>query len=147
MAAAEVCTVPPQEVPVFDKADSAVVRLEAESPKRQGWIVQSPYQEPEHQLDLSSLDFENAVLAEALKVLQAVRGDYATAPYNESFNWQEVIAELRRVVHQSGGRFKESSFYVVAFRSRIKPSTDYSHLGDLDKAAHAEAVASGGFLK
>lgn len=32
-------------------------------------------------------------------------------------------------------------------RSQISPTTDYSHLGALDKAAHAEAVQSGGFLK
>jgi hypothetical protein len=35
----------------------------------------------------------------------------------------------------------------VVFRSRIPPTTDYAHLGELDKAAHAEAMASGGFLK
>ena len=111
------------------------------------FIVKSPYTDQDHLLDLSRLDHENALLAEALTVMEATREDYATAPYKDSFNWTEVIAELKRLSKASGKGFKETSFYVVAFRSQIKPSTDTSHLGALDKAAHAEAVASGGFLK
>lgn len=38
-------------------------------------------------------------------------------------------------------------FYIVVFRSRIPPTTVYADLGVLDKAAHAEATKSGGFLK
>jgi hypothetical protein len=43
--------------------------------------------------------------------------------------------------------WKQQAFYIVVFRSRIPPSTVYADLGLLDKAAHQEAVESGGFLK
>lgn len=134
---------------LLDKKDVAVdvapLSRSTTPPNRR--IVQSPYTEPDHLLDLDTLDRENGLLARALSVMKHTREDYATAPYTESFNWSEVFEELKRLVQQEGKGFKETSFYVVAFRSQIKPSTDYSHLGDLDKAAHAEAVASGGFLK
>lgn len=114
---------------------------------RGGLIVQSPYTDPEHLLDLDTLNAESALLARALATLRNTRPDYASAPYAESFNWDEVIAEVRALARQDGVPFAKTSFYVVAFRSQIKPETDYSHLGALDKPAHAEAVASGGFLK
>lgn len=140
-----------QVVPTVDVSKKDNVEIEVArvpTPPQQGnLIVQSPYTDPEHLLDLDTLDRESALLARALAVMHATREDYATAPYVESFNWEEIITELRRLVAESGNGFKETSFYVVAFRSQIKPSTDYSHLGELDKYAHAEAVASGGFLK
>ncbi|KAF4583257.1 UPF0643 protein [Ophiocordyceps camponoti-floridani] len=117
------------------------------APDEDRFIVQSPYVEPAHQLDLNTLDHENETLAKALNRLRAVRDDYATAPYVDSFNWAEVMSEVRRMADSSKRAFRETTFYIVAFRSQIKPSTEYSQLGELDKAAHAEAVASGGFLK
>ncbi|KAJ2969520.1 hypothetical protein NQ176_g8618 [Zarea fungicola] len=111
------------------------------------FIVQSPYTELEHQLDLTGLDYENALLAKALSILDATRDDYAIAPYTESFNWTDVQARLKTLVRIYGQEYKDSSFYIVAFRSQIKPSTEYSHLGDLDKPAHREAIESGGFLR
>ena len=116
-------------------------------PPSERFLVQSPYTEQDHLLDLATLDRENALLAKALTKMDNIREDYATASYNESFNWPVVIEELKRLVSESGKGFKQTSFYVVAFRSQIKPETEYSHLGELDKAAHAEAIASGGFLK
>lgn len=121
-------------------------------------IVTSPYTSPEHQLDLSTLDTENALFARALQDLRAVRGDYATAGYVESFNWGEVMGKLRELVEEEGGLngqressdeggFRETSFFIVAFRSRVPPTTVYKDLGVLDEVAHAEAVACGGFLK
>ncbi|ODA80398.1 hypothetical protein RJ55_03356 [Drechmeria coniospora] len=135
------------EVPAFTKEKEAISALQTDRWPEERFLIQSPYSEKEHQLDLESLDVENATLAKALCRLRATRDDYATAPYNESFNWPEVIDELKQLVKASGKAYKETSFYIVAFRSQIKPSTEYSHLGELDKAAHAEAVASGGFLK
>ncbi|KIE00856.1 UPF0643 protein, partial [Metarhizium majus ARSEF 297] len=137
----------PADVPSFTKEKDAISALRNHALTGQRFIVQSPYVDTEHLLDLESLDSENAFISLALARLQAVREDYATAPYTESFNWPEVLDELKQLVQNSGKGFKETSFYIVAFRSQIKPSTDYSHLGELDKAAHAEAVASGGFLK
>jgi len=111
------------------------------------YIVASPYTEPEHLLDLETLDKENQLLARALTKLECIREDYATAPYSDIFNWAEVIDEVRALARNSNHSFKETSVFVVAFRSKIPPTTVYEDLGTLDKAAHAEATASGGFLK
>lgn len=120
------------------------VALEATSPR---YLVASPYTDPEHLLDLDALDVENQILAEALVEMKPLRADYATASYLDTFNWEEVVCRVRELTAARGHGFKETSWYIVAFRSRIKPTTEYPDLGALDKAAHAEAMASGGFLK
>jgi hypothetical protein len=111
------------------------------------YLQHSPYTEQEHQLDLHALDSENALLSRALAHMRNTREDYATAPYTKSFNWSEVMEKLKEIVKASGQEFKATSWYIVAFRSQIPPTTVYADLGVLDKAAHAEANASGGFLK
>lgn len=113
----------------------------------QDLLIISPYTEREHLLDLKSLDMENAIVAQALVHLKCIRSDYATAPYIDTFNWGEVVEQVKRLAQQKGHSWKQSSFFVVAFRSQIPPTTVYEDLGVLDKAAHAEATASGGFLK
>lgn len=111
------------------------------------WIVASPYTEPEHLLDLQSLDVENQLLSEALQSMTAVTEEYATRSYVESFNWDEVVDRVRKLALARKHEFKETSFYIVAFRSQILSTAVYPDLGALDRAAHAEAMASGGFLK
>lgn len=113
----------------------------------QRYLVASPYTEADHLLDLETLDAENQLLAEALLSLRCLREDYATAAYADAFNWGEVVGRVRELAAARDHRWRETSWYIVAFRSRYEPGIDYSHLGDLDKAAHAEATASGGFLK
>ncbi|KAK5634490.1 hypothetical protein RRF57_010203 [Xylaria bambusicola] len=113
----------------------------------QGLLIISPYTEREHLLDLKSLDMENAIVAQALMHLKCLRSDYATAPYIDTFNWAEVVEQVKLLAQQKEHSWKASSFFVVAFRSQIPPTTVYEDLGALDKAAHAEATASGGFLK
>ncbi|KAF4453448.1 UPF0643 protein PB2B2.08 [Fusarium austroafricanum] len=149
MATAGVQTAPGAALDVFSKAaaQADVTEVGSELGAGKRYMVQSPYTEQEHLLDLDTLDNENELLARALSKLHVLRDDYATAPYTESFNWPQVIEELKRLSVESGKDFKETSFYIVAFRSRIKKSTEYADLGRLDKGAHAEAVASGGFLK
>lgn len=110
-------------------------------------LVISPYVEALHLLDLCTLEPQAQLLAVALTGLKLVREDYATAPYVEIFNWEEVIASLRQLAAARKHIWKEQKFYIVVFRSQVPPTTDYSHLGTLDKAAHAEAMKSGGFLK
>ncbi|KAF2972668.1 hypothetical protein GQX73_g1042 [Xylaria multiplex] len=110
-------------------------------------LIISPYTEREHLLDLKSLDMENAILAQALSHLKCLRPDYATAPYIDIFNWGEIIEQVKRLAQQEEHSWKGRSFFVVAFRSQIPPTTVYEDLGTLDKAAHAEAISSGGFLK
>lgn len=111
------------------------------------YLVVSPYTEQEHLLDLETLDVENQILAEALVAMKPVREDYSTAPYLESFNWEEVMDRVGKLTVERGHNFKETYWYIVAFRSQVKPTTEYPDLGVLDKEAHAEATASGGFLK
>ncbi|KAH8159191.1 hypothetical protein CIB48_g9066 [Xylaria polymorpha] len=108
----------------------------------QDLLVISPYTEREHLLNLKNLDIENAILAQALVHLKCLRSDYATAPYIDTFNWREVVEQVKRLAQQNEHRWKGSSFFVVAFRSQIPPTTVYEDLGTLDKAAHAEATAS-----
>jgi hypothetical protein len=110
-------------------------------------IIISPYVEAPHLLDLQTLEPQAQLLAWALRELRSVREDHATAPYVDIFNWTEVIATLRQLVVEKGQTWREQMFYIVVFRSQIPPTTDYTHLGVLDKEAHAEAMKSGGFLK
>lgn len=117
------------------------------NPQTPRYLVASPYTDPEHLLDLQSLDIENQLLSEALQSMHAVTEDYSTRPYLESFNWSAVIDRVRALSSTRGHAFRETSWYIVAFRSQIKSTTVYPDLGALDKAAHAEAMASGGFLK
>lgn len=143
--AASVELVQPLDVASLPKEATPVLELNPIDEER--FIVKSPYTDKEHLLDLDTLSHEGAIVAKALQTFKSIRDDYATAPYVESFNWPEVLDEVKRLAQQSGRPFKEISFYIVAFRSQIKPSTHYGDLGVLDKASHAEAVASGGFLK
>lgn len=130
-------------------AVSSCVEVSNDAPKEiQGrYLVVSPYEEREHLLNLETLDEENQLLALALTKMKCLREDYATAPYVDTFNWGDIIETLRALAQEVGHPWKKTSFFVVAFRSRIPPTTVYAELGTLDKAAHAEATASGGFLK
>jgi hypothetical protein len=110
-------------------------------------LTVSPYDERPHLLDLRTLDTANQLLARALVGLRCLRGDYATAPYHEIFNWPEVVKSVREMAELSEFEWEEFAFYIVVFRSQIPPTTVYADLGVLDKAAHAEATESGGFLK
>ena len=132
------------------KLDTSVaVHLSPPNPDTNGedLLVVSPSEELPHLLDLRTVDTANQLLAKALVGLKCLRVDYATAPYVETFNWPEVINSLKGMVSNSDFTWKEQFFYIVVFRSQIPPTTVYADLGVLDKAAHAEATKSGGFLK
>lgn len=132
------------------KSETTVtVQLSPPSPDSndENFLVVSPYDELPHLLDLRTVDTANQLLAKALVGLKCLRGDYATAPYTEIFNWAEVIKSLKDLASSSNFTWKAQGFYIVVFRSQIPPTTVYADLGVLDKAAHAEATKSGGFLK
>lgn len=136
---------------------------------KNNFLVVSPYEELPHLLDLRTLDIPNQLLARALVGLKCLRENYATANYVEIFNWSEVIGNVSRMAAVLDYQWKKGTcipltlapvgmhadphsprlekFYIVVFRSRIPPTTVYADLGVLDKAAHAEATKSGGFLK
>jgi len=107
----------------------------------------SPYKEQKHLLDLDTLTSQERLFALALTKFDAVRPDYASSPYVETFNWTEVCEGLRQLLLDSKLVWKSQAFYVVVFRSQIPPTTNYDDLGNLDEAAFTEAVQSGGFLK
>lgn len=111
-------------------------------------IISSPYAEPSHQLDLRTISPPAQRFALALTSMTAIRPDYATAPYATSFNWDSVVGELKRLSRDVDGKSSEKlDFYVIVFRSRLSSSANRDVLGTLDKAAHLEAVESGGLLK
>lgn len=110
-------------------------------------LVVSPYTTPPHLLDLRSLEEPQILLAKALTLLQSIREDYATAPYDQSFNWAAVTARLQSLLASSNHHWRRQHFYIVVFRSQVPPTTDRTHLGALDQRSHAEATQSGGLLK
>jgi len=131
-------------------SSSSLFRLPSDTPSLSAlsrYVVSSPYTDDDHLLDLQTLDTENQLLARALQKMDCTRDDYATAPYIDSFNFSECIAELKQLAKEHDHVWRQSTFYIVAFRSQIPPTTLYSELGELDKAAHREAVESGGLLK
>ena len=113
----------------------------------QDYLVNSPYWETGHLLDLGSIGTPQRLLAKALTVMAPIRGDYATAPYSDAFNWGLVVSVLKSLVEIESYAWKHQSFYVVVFRSQVPPTTDRSHLAALDRRSHAEAMESGGLLK
>ena len=144
------CTVPaiPSLPQVHSSAsqEAACEKLWEDSNER--FLIVSPYISRPHLLNLETLDTPNRLLAKALTLMKATRHDYATAPYEDSFNWTEILHELKTLSEsEQGFHWKEKTFYIVAFRSKVRPTTDRSHLGALDEASHLEATKGGGLLK
>ena len=110
-------------------------------------LISSPYNDPDHLLDLRSLETQSRLLAQALSFLKPIRDDYATADFIVSFNWDEVLAALRNLATAEQHIWTEQSFYTVIFRSTLNKGVDEQRLHDLDKNSHREAVESGGLLK
>lgn len=110
-------------------------------------LISSPYNEPPHLLDLNRLDIQDRLLSLALASFRPIRDDYATANYLDSFNWEEVFDLLKAFSEAEGHAWTSQSFYVVEFRSVLKPGVDQDHLHALDAYSHQEATTSGGLLK
>ncbi|KAH9827870.1 UPF0643 protein [Teratosphaeria destructans] len=110
-------------------------------------LINSPYTSPQHALDLTSLPDTARLFALALTTLAPIRADYATAPYLDSFNWNEVFRNLRNLITEAGLDWRDQEFYVVIFRSTLKEGADRDWLGKLDAESHREACQSGGLLK
>ncbi|KAF6236801.1 hypothetical protein HO173_005092 [Letharia columbiana] len=130
-----------------DRQDPALPTDDRQQPDLGSHLVVSPYTTLQHLLDLRTLEESQRLLARALTVLQSVRGDYATAPYHQSFNWEAVMDRLKSLLELSQYQWKRQHFYIVVFRSQVPPTTDRTHLGALDQKSHMEATKSGGLLK
>ncbi|KAL4868355.1 hypothetical protein BDV12DRAFT_104210 [Aspergillus spectabilis] len=110
-------------------------------------LISSPYTTPDHLLDLSNLDTQSRLFAQALTNFTPIRPDYATAPYTESFNWSTVFESLSTLLNAENRIWETRSFYVVVFRSVLNEGVDVDWLSLLDERSHAEATESGGLLK
>ena len=111
-------------------------------------LIVSPYSSRPHLLELKGLDEPSRLLAKALTVMRHVRDDYAIALYAHTFNWQEVKQQLRKIIKwQNTKQWRDNTFYVVVFRSRLAAGTDPSYLGHLVELSHAEATKTGRLLK
>jgi hypothetical protein len=111
------------------------------------WLTVSPYLEPEHWLDLRTVDVPYQLLALALTKLEPATSDYATVNYEDALDWASVMSHLRINATRKGYRWRRQEFYVVEFRSKLKQKIDNELLFKLDKESHVEATASGGLLK
>ena len=109
----------------------------------------SPYDEHDHLLDLTTLTEPLQLFAKALTDMRAIRSDYATAPYHFAFNWYSIIHTFTHTAseHLELRDADSLDFFVIVFRSRINENADRQLLGELDSAAHVEAVEGGGLLK
>lgn len=121
--------------------------LSASTVSKPELLISSPYNRPEHLLDLTTLDTQNRLLSLALAVLKPIRTDYAIADYLETFNWPEILRMLRQLSEYEKHEWKEQKFYTVVFRSKLNAEIDEERLGDLDRQSHREATESGGLLK
>ncbi|KAJ5562018.1 hypothetical protein N7535_003519 [Penicillium sp. DV-2018c] len=110
-------------------------------------LIASPYNDVPHLLNIAALETQDRLFALALAYLKPVRDDYATAEYTESFNWTEVFDLLKAFSQAEDHTWTSQSYYVVIFRSTLKPDIDSDRLYELDAHSHQEAIASGGLLK
>ncbi|KAF1943736.1 hypothetical protein EJ02DRAFT_452996 [Clathrospora elynae] len=119
------------------------------SPAYSNFLISSPYNNPGHHLDLSSphLTTPSRLFALALTALKPTRTDYATAPYTSALNFDSVLPVLRGLVAKENVQWPEISFYIVIFRSKLKPNIDNDYLYKLDYESQREACESGGLLK
>ncbi|KAK5106146.1 hypothetical protein LTS08_000263 [Lithohypha guttulata] len=111
------------------------------------WLIVSPYTEPSHQLNLTTLDLQNQLLAQTLALLSTATPNYATTPYHKALNWPIVFNKLKHLCSEQNHNWTKTEFYAVEFRSKLKEGIDDDLLFRLDKESHREATASGGSLK
>lgn len=140
-------TSPPAESGLRDVGHEELSVKDAQAIFEDRLLVASPYTSRPHLLDLTTLTRAQILLAKALTILSPTTPAYATSPYIDAFNWDVVFTYLAAAVKSEAFHWQDQYFYIVVFRSQVPPSTDRSHLGELDKAAHIEAVKSGGLLK
>lgn len=114
-------------------------------------ILSSPYKEIDHLLDLETLPIHYQLLAKSLTKFRGLE-DYASQPYENSFNIEEVIDDFKNNAAVSGIKIPQFTVYIVVFRSILHKEIQESEehravLYQIDKDAHREANISGGLLK
>jgi hypothetical protein len=129
----------------IDTANKNDAVRDSTSPAYSALLISSPYNNPSHYLNLTTLPAPSLLVAKALTALAPISPDYATAPYTQALNFDRVLSLLQDL--SAGYEFPESQFYVVVFRSKLKEGIDQEWLYKLDYESHAEACESGGLLK
>jgi hypothetical protein len=127
--------------------DGAIKTPSSSSPAYSSLLISSPYNNPGHYLDLSTLTTPSLLFAKALTALAPNSSDYATALYTEALNFDRVFNLLQGLSVEAGFEYPETQFYVVVFRSMLKEGIDQDWLYKLDYESHREACESGGLLK
>lgn len=77
----------------------------------------------------------SSVEMDALGGLLPTDENYARLPLADAFNWADCLAQI-----------EPGDWYMVAFRSTIRPDADTERLREYDDLAHAEASESPGFV-
>ncbi|KAJ7925291.1 hypothetical protein B0H13DRAFT_2573540 [Mycena leptocephala] len=131
----------PHNVPVFDEKKSSPVlylppllsSLPATFPS-----TPLPSENPPivTQTRLPDIDPASLSLHKALHHFKPYNGDYASTPYGEAFNWDQLVLP----------EHEEREWYCVVFRSKRKAGSDGDPLYDADRKAHEEAIHNGGLL-
>ncbi|CAL1707078.1 unnamed protein product [Somion occarium] len=85
---------------------------------------------------LPDIDPASLALHKALHNFQPVTREYAITPYEQAFNWHELVLP----------EDSEREWYCVVFRSKRKDGSDGGPLYEADKQAHEEAVQNGGLI-
>jgi hypothetical protein len=133
--------------PLTPSDSGAVSTSKPLSPVYSTHLISSPYNTPDHYLDLSTLPPPSRLFALALTALQPTHPAYATEPYTSSLNFPAVLSILQELCTREGVTWQETSFYVVVFRSQLRQAVDQEWLYRLDSESHREACESGGLLK
>lgn len=103
-------------------------------------IKSSPYDDRLNFLDLSGLSTPVRLFALALTEFDALRPDYATSAYMETFNFDVIFKTLRELCEDAELGWKRQEFYVVIFRSKLRVGADRTRLGELDQMSHQEVL-------
>jgi hypothetical protein len=114
---------PANQSPPYVEKESAYVSATSISRELDGsYLIVSPYTEDDHLLRLDSVEPQCQFIARALTVMQVLRPDYATSPYFETFNWPEVIAQLRQILTSNGHKWQEQKSQDDARRGGTGPA-------------------------
>lgn len=101
------------------------------------WLGEEP--KTREALAKSLRPVDRLLLDKALPYFHVITDNYAQAPIDKAFNWDEVAARL--------GEEAEGDWFIVAFRSVRKANADNQRLFEADADAQREAIQSGGLLQ
>ncbi|KAF9268869.1 hypothetical protein L218DRAFT_536443 [Marasmius fiardii PR-910] len=129
----------PHQLPVFDSGAPVLYLppLLSSLPKNLPPFPLSPENPPLiTETHLPNIDPASLSLHKALHRFHPRDSLYASTPYNDAFNWSELILP----------QDEDREWYCVVFRSRRKAGSDGGSLYEADKKAHEEAVQNGGLI-